>query len=188
MNQELGPVNEVLEGEILEDFIPMQEESKEYQRFLDLFAMHPKRPVVLDRSMLLHENMLLEEWKRGVDFLNIEPMEQYLRKMDNFGDFSNQILTVHGMCIWEVDYTPKTQENADSKQRARYFQVRILAVDSENKIKLIKSSGKDLLRHVFFACQKYGWFIFEKPIRYRFTWAGTGKPHVIDNLDTQLGK
>lgn len=171
----------------LEDVVSMKEESDEYKRFIALFAKHPKRPIILDRTMLLQENMLLEEYKRGVDFLDIEPMEQYSRKMDNFGDFSNQILTVHGMCIWEVDYTPKSQENADSKQHARYFQIRILAVDSEGKIRLIKSSGKDLMRHVFFACQKYGWFIFEKPIKYRFSWEGTGKPHVISNLDTKLG-
>lgn len=188
MDQGLGSASEILEGEILEDFIPMQEESDEYQRFLALFAKHPLRPVILDRSMLLHENMLLEEYNRGVDFLDIEPMGQYSRRMDNFGDFSNQVLTVHGMCIWEVDFIPNTKENVDSKSYYHYFQVRILAVDSEGKIRLIKSSGKGLLRHVFFACQRYGWFLFEKPIRYRLTWAGTGKPHVMDNLDTQLGK
>lgn len=182
----LGPTVDLLDGEILEDFVPMKEESKEYKNFLALFVAEK---IVLDDSLLLQDQMFYREL---VAEESVDVFEWYNREALKFADFANQVLDVYGMGIWEVNYSPKLSDDEKrrgvTKDKSKYYQVRILALDSSGPV-LIKSSSPSLLIHVFRACQKYGWFMFrEGPIKYKFIWRGTGSPHILQNQSISLGK
>lgn len=170
----------------LEDFVQVDEGSKEYKNFLGLFVAEK---IILDDTLLLQDQMFYRTFD-PMDSTDI--MEWYNREGLKFADFSNQILDVYGMGIWEVWYSPKLSEDEKrrgvTKDKAKYYQVRILAEDSSGPV-LIKSSSPSLLIHVFRACQKYGWFMFrEGPIKYKFIWRGIGCPHILQNMSIKLGK
>jgi len=64
----------------------------------------------------------------------------------------------------------------------RYFQSRIL-VELDGSFRVIKSSGQSLLRHIAYLCRREGWYRFNEPIEYKFTWKGAGKPHLMERVD-----
>jgi hypothetical protein len=108
----------------------------------------------------------------------LDVYELYNQEPLTFGDVTNQKLMVYGATIYEFDLTKKT----DGTIVPRYFQNRIL-VDLDGQLRVIKSSGRDLLRHIAYLCKREGWYMFKEPIEYKFVHKGPGKPHIMEAVN-----
>jgi len=68
-----------------------------------------------------------------------------------------------------------------------YYQVRIVVLDRHEEPMIVKSGSKSLLPHGLHAANKYGWFLFEKPVKYRFS-LGENNSHRMFNTEHDYKK
>jgi hypothetical protein len=127
-----------------------------------------------DRRILLQDQLLTLS---VVEENQLDVFELFNQEALSFADVTNQKLMVHGAVLFEFEPTIK----ADGTAVPRYFQCRVL-VDLDGELRVIKSSGQNLLRHVVHLCKKNGWYMFAEPIEYRFVWKGAGKPHLMERV------
>lgn len=121
------------------------------------------------QDTVLATQVAVEDQADVMDLYEVEPL--------NFSDVTNRTLRVVGAAIYEFPAGIK----ADQTTFPRYFQSRIL-VDLDGELRIVKSSGQSLLRHIAFMCRQNGWFLFAEPIEYKFMWRGAGKPHLLDRV------
>lgn len=122
----------------------------------------------------IHEQILAE---RSMD--EREEMANLYYGLDPqpFNHIAGQELDVLGLIIFESG-PYKGRDGLFHPEG--YYQVRIIVLDRHNEPIMIKSGSKSLLPHALHAANKYGWFLFQKPVRYRFSLGENGSHRMFN--------
>lgn len=151
------------------DLVTEEEVSQASQQFISLLSeMGVTGPLLLQDQALL--KLPIEQQSLVLDLYDQEPLQ--------FGDVTNQSLLVYGAALFEHEGGMKK----GGEVYPRYFQGRIL-VKLDGTFRIVKTSGKILLRKIAFLCRDNGWYIFKEPIEYKFIHRGTGQPHIMDRVE-----
>jgi hypothetical protein len=79
------------------------------------------------------------------------------------------------MLNWHPPYTGK-----DGQMKCGYFYTLILTTqpDEDGNPIVIRSSSAGLMQHLLAAMQMRGWYIWQKPVKYRLTIGDDGSHHM----------
>lgn len=152
-------------GEIIEPEIA--EGTSQFLQLLEEMNVSDPRYLLQDR--ILTSKIPEEEQIEVMDLYSVEPL--------GFSDVTNRTLWVYGCAIYEHEEGLKP----DGTPFPRYFQGRIL-VDLDGELRIVKTSGLSLLRHLAFMARAHGWFRFKEPVQYKFIWKGAGQPHIMERV------
>jgi hypothetical protein len=157
-------------------FIPAEEAIEANPQLMNLLSeMRVAEEGWLIQDYILATMIPVEEQANVYDLYDQVPLE--------FTDVINRVLPVYGACLYEFEEGLKV----DGSSYPRYFQARILVM-LDGELRIVKSSGQNLLRHVAFMCRGQGrWFVFDTPIEYRFCLSkSAGKAHIIDKVHKEI--
>lgn len=74
----------------------------------------------------------------------------------------------------------------DGLDHPGFYQPRILLELPNGDLQVVRTSGVGIAEHIFYALRKYGWWLFEEPLTYRFMQGESGAlfmQHVYANKD-----
>lgn len=94
-----------------------------------------------------------------------------------FNRIAGQELEVLGLIIFESG----PYKGKDGRFHPEgYYQVRLIVFDRHGEPMVIKSGSKSLLPHALHSANKYGWFLFKQPVKYRFALGENGSHRMFN--------
>lgn len=99
--------------------------------------------------------------------------------------YSNRTMEIQGaMLDWHPAYKGKPDSKGVSEIKPGYYKLLLLTTqeDENGNLVVLSSSSSGLIMHMAAAMKMYGWYIWDKPVRYNITIGENGSHHMV-NVD-----
>lgn len=103
-----------------------------------------------------------------------------------FSKYTNAIVPILGAIVWyHPPFKSKPNQEGISEVKAGYHKILFLTdnLDSDGIPIVISCSSSSLALHVLAMLRLKGWYVWEKPIRYKFLYDGPGTPYRLLNVE-----
>ena len=98
-----------------------------------------------------------------------------------FTKFVNKVVTIIGCIVWT---RPPYLDRTTGEEKEGYDQIRYMLDDfTEEGVPKIMSGSSGLINHTQGMLAANGWYLWEKPVRYKCLWDGSGTPFRMINQD-----
>lgn len=140
------------------------------------------------REIALRADKPLPRYLKELEKLSCSPQEKVEMlslfeggEVIKFTKFVGKTVSIIGCIIWT---RPPMTDRSTGEQKEGYDEIRFLLDEfTEDGIPKIMTGSLGLLNHTFAMLSANGWYVWDKPVRYRCLWDGSGTPFRMIDQD-----